>query len=129
MSNPSQTQGGVLEASTLAILANVPGAIQGLLSASGAVGPHAPGATYLITKAGVAALTLAAPTVGVDDFTVINLISTTAYAHTLTATGLLQTGSASVNVATFAAHAGASIRLMAYNGLWYVLAQNTITFS
>ncbi len=112
----------------------------GLLSASGAitVGPG----TYIITKAGVAALTLAAPTAGApifnaqgvntgggQDGTLIVVTSSTANAHTITATGLLQTGSANVNVATFAAQAGASIELMAYNGKWYVLSSNQITFS
>lgn len=97
-------------------------------SASGAINPHRAG-RRLITKAGVAALTLAAPTAGIDDGLAIEVVSTTANAHTITATGLLQTGSASVNVATFAAFAGASLTLQAYNGKWYVISQNAITFS
>lgn len=84
---------------------------------------------YVITKAGVLADTLAAPTAGTQDGTLIVLTSSTANAHTLTATGLLQTGSANVNVATFAASAGASLTLMAYNGKWIVLSSNQITFS
>lgn len=104
-----------------------------VISASGAVSPHAPGGTFVITKAGVAALTLAAPTVGGpgtgDDGTFLDITSASANAHTLTATGLLNTGSAFVNVATFNAQAGASLSLMAYNGLWQVMAANGISFS
>jgi len=98
------------------------------IAASGAV-PVRPPTDYIITKAGVAALTLAAPTVGTDDGVVISIVSSTAFAHTLTATGLLQTGSASVNVATFAAFAGAGLTLKAYNGLWLVTSSVGITFS
>jgi hypothetical protein len=98
------------------------------IAASGAVPPHS-GHTYVITKAGVAALTLAAPTAGTDDGIEITLTSNTANAHTLTATGLLQTGTASVNVATFAAQPGAGLTLMAYQGKWNVLCSVGITFS
>lgn len=98
------------------------------IAASGAV-PVRPGADYVITKAGVAALTLAAPTAGSDDGVTISIISSTAFAHTLTATGLLATGSASVNLATFAAFAGAGLSLKAYQGKWLVTASVGITFS
>lgn len=99
-----------------------------VISASGAINPHA-AALYVITKAGVAALTLAAPTSGADDGKIIIFTSTTANAHTLTATGLLNTGGLSVNVATFAADAGAGLTLMAYQGKYNVLSQIGITFS
>ena len=101
-----------------------------VVSASGAINPHVP-ATIMIADSGVAALTLTAPTAGApgDDFKVLRFISTTAYAHTLTATSLLATGTASVSVATFAAHPGAGLTLMAYQGLWYVLSSVGITFS
>lgn len=99
-----------------------------VIAASGAIAPSIP-ATYVITKAGVAAMTLAAPTVTTDDGVVLVITSNTANAHTITATGLLQTGSASVNVATFAANAGASVTLIAYQGKWNALAQIGITFS
>jgi hypothetical protein len=98
------------------------------LTTNGAIAPHT-AATYVITKAGVLADTLAAPTAGTDDGLEIVITSGTANAHTLTATGLLNTGSASVNVATFAAFAGAGITLMAYNGKWNVVASVGITFS
>jgi hypothetical protein len=99
-----------------------------LLAASGAISPHLAD-DYVITKAGVAAMTLAAPTAGTDDGVIIQISSATANAHTVTATGLLETGSASVNVATFAAFAGAGLTLWAYNAKWIVLSAIGITFS
>jgi len=98
------------------------------IGANGAVPSHV-SHTYVVNKAGVAALTLAAPTAGTDDGLEIVLTSSTANAHTLTATGLLQTGTASVNLATFAAQPGAGLTLMAFNGKWNVLASVGITFS
>jgi hypothetical protein len=83
----------------------------------------------LITYGAALAMTLGAPIAGTDDGKYIRVTSTTAFAHTITATGLLKTGSASVNVATFAAFAGAALTLMAYNGLWYVVNSVGITFS
>lgn len=99
-----------------------------VISASGAVNPFLPG-TYVITKNGVAALTLAAPIAGADDGNEIVITSTTANAHTLTATGLLQTGSSSVNTSTFANQPGAGLTLIAYQGKCYVMSQVGITFS
>jgi len=104
-----------------------------LSGAADAISPNKAG-LYHVSRAGVDAMTLAAPNsgdqaTGGDDGKEIQLISTTANAHTLTATGLLQTGSASVNVATFAAFAGAGLRLRAFAGKWQVLQQVGITFS
>lgn len=99
-----------------------------ILSASGAVTPNT-AATYIITKAGVAAMTLAAPTAGVDDGKIITFTSSTANAHTVTATGLFKTGTATVNLATFAAFAGAGFSVMAYGGLWYVMTNTAVTLS
>lgn len=98
------------------------------LTTNGAIPPHTP-ANYVITKAGVLADTLAAPTPTTDDGIVILITSNTANAHTLTATGLFQCGTASVNLATFAANAGAGLTLMAYQGKWNVLGSVGITFS
>lgn len=99
-----------------------------VISASGAIDPHA-AQKYVITKAGVAAMTLAAPTAGTDDGLRIQIASETAYAHTVTATGLFQDGSGNVNEATFAAHAGALLELEAYNGKWQIKAELGITMS
>lgn len=99
-----------------------------LLTADGAIAPGTP-AAYMITKAGVCGLTLGAPTVTTHDGQQIIVSSNTGFAHTITATGLLQTGSAAVNLATFAAFAGASLTLIAYQGKWNVLCSVGVTFS
>ncbi len=99
-----------------------------VIAADGAIDPHT-AAFYVITKAGIAVLTLAAPTVTTDDGLQIVITSSSAFAHTITATGLLKTGSGNVNVATAAAFPGVSLTLIAYQGLWYVLSQNQVTFT
>lgn len=91
------------------------------------------GGSYAITKGSAAALTLAAPTSGSQasggqDGLRILVTSNTAFAHVITATGLLQTGATAVNTATFAAHAGATVELMAYGGKWNVVAANAVSF-
>lgn len=98
------------------------------VSASGAV-PIADG-VVVITKAGVAALTLAAPTAA-QDRTIMRFVSQTANAHTLTATGLIQDGvtGGAKNLGTFAAFAGASLTLIALDLEWHVLAKNAVTIS
>jgi len=101
---------------------------QAVGSASFAIPPHSCH-TYVFNRAGVVAATLAAPTAAVDDGNEIVITSDSANAHTLTATGLLDTGSANVNVATFAAQKGAGLSLMAFNGRWKVTAAVGITFS
>jgi hypothetical protein len=101
---------------------------QVLGGAAPAIPPHA-SHTYVFNRAGVTAATLAAPTAGTDDGVEITLTSDSANAHTITATGLLDTGTASVNVATFAAQKGAGLTLMAFNGRWKVICSVGITFS
>lgn len=99
------------------------------LTTNGAIPPSTP-ANYVITKAGVLADTLAAPVATTDDGKIILVTSATANAHTITATGLLQTGAAAnANLATFAAQPGAGLTLMAYQAKWYVLSAVGITFS
>jgi hypothetical protein len=98
-----------------------------VVSASGALPTNLPG-RFLITKAGVAALTLAAPALA-DDGMKMEIISDTAQAHTITATGLYADGAGHVNLATFAAQIGASIRLMARQGKWYVLSVQGVTMT
>jgi len=99
-----------------------------LSGSTDAINPHVE-ANYVVTTAGVDAMTLAAPTTGTDDGIKIIITSATTNAHTLTATGLLGTGTASVNVATFAARAGSGLTLVAYAGKWNVLSSVGITFS
>lgn len=98
------------------------------ITASGAIAPGTP-ATYVITKAGVAAMTIAAPTATTHDGVLITVTSFTANAHTVTATGLLYTGGAATDVATFNAQKGASLKLMAYQAKLIVLDANGVSFS
>lgn len=99
------------------------------ITANGAIAPHTP-ANYIITKAGIAAMTLAAPTATTDDGVLIYIASGTANAHTVTATGLYLTGTSAVNLATYAGIAGAAMLLMAYQAKWIVMWANAgITLS
>jgi hypothetical protein len=108
---------GTLGAQAVAALGGGPPV---LLAASGAINPHV-SANYFVTKSTAAALTIGAPTAGADDGVQIAVYSTTAAAHTITGTGLLNDGNSSgyKNVITFNAHIGASATLFAYNGAWY----------
>lgn len=84
--------------------------------------------TVLLTKGSAAAITLAAPTAA-QAGTRIEIISGSAFAHVVTATGLLDNGvtGGSKNTATFAAFAGASITLIAAGLKWTVLSSNVVT--
>lgn len=86
--------------------------------------------TVVITKAGVAAMTLAAPT-SAQNGLVLRVLSSTANAHTITATSLIDDGvtGGSKTTATFGAFAGASIELVAYEGKWLVQSKNVVTIS
>lgn len=119
-----------LQDSVRILVAAHPGLQVGMqpLGGSGAVNPSQR-AHYLITSPSVAALTLGAPRAGTDDGTEITCSSATAHAHTITATGLLATGSAAVNLATFAAFAGASLHLRAQNGKWNIMSSNGVVFT
>jgi hypothetical protein len=86
--------------------------------------------TVVFTKAGVAAMTLAAPTAAQEGTTIV-FTSRTAHAHTVTATGLIEDGvtGGSKNLATFAAFAGASLTLQAINLKWHVISLNACVIS
>lgn len=80
----------------------------------------APGTT-VITKGSAAALTLAAPTATDHDGYVINVVSTTAFAHVITfASGKINGGS-NITI-TFGNVAGSGVSLIAYQGVWYTFA-------
>jgi hypothetical protein len=94
-----------------------------------AINPHVSG-NYVVTTGSADAMTLGAPTAGVDDNLSIAIWSNTAFAHTLTATGLLQTGqSGKTGVLTFAAFAGSGVSLRAYGGKWQVLGGQSLTYT
>lgn len=99
-----------------------------LAGSADAINSHAAG-NYVVTTAGVDAMTLAAPTAGVDDNLTIAIYSDTTNAHTLTATALLANGTALKTTATFAAFRGAGLLLRAYNGVWQVIGSTGITFT
>lgn len=90
-------------------------------SASAAIG-IANGVVF-ITKAGVAAMTLAAPAAGLpasggSDASELTIVSTTANAHTVTtpANGI----NGANHILTFAAVVGTQVILRAKGGVWYV---------
>lgn len=86
-----------------------------------AINPHVAG-NYVIKTAGVDAITLGAPTAGIDDNLSINIWSDTANAHTVTLpSALFAIGAALKTVATFSAFRGAGLSLRAYNGTWQVI--------
>lgn len=97
-----------------------------LAAANGAIAV-APG-TVVITKGSIAAMTLAAP-VATQNGLILRVTSASAFAHTITATGLIDNGvtGGSKTTATFAAFAGATIELMAYEGKWHVISLNAVT--
>lgn len=93
-----------------------------------------------ITKAGIDAMTLALPTAGVypsgvsqslgdpkDDGKELLIVSTTAFAHTITtpATGVNKT----LHLLTFAGAVGNHVRLKAFAATWYVVGSSGVTAS
>lgn len=98
-----------------------------LAAASGAIA-LVPG-TVVITKTGsLAAMTLAAPTAAQNGL-MLTVTSATAFAHTITATSLIEDGvtGGAKTTATFAAFAGATIVLVAYNLKWHTVALKAVT--
>jgi len=81
-----------------------------------------------LTKGSAAAITLAAPTAA-QAGTVIHVINGSAWAHVITATGLLDDGvtGGGKNTATFGAYVGSAITLLAYNLHWTVVSKNVVT--
>lgn len=95
---------------------------------SGAIAVPSMNTIAVINKAGVAVMTLAAPSKAQDGMR-LTVTSLTAFAHTVTATGLFKTGAATVNLATFAAFAGVGFSAVAVNGLWVITSNNVVTFT
>jgi len=81
----------------------------------------------VITKGSAATLTLAAPTATTDDYKILKIESTTAYAHTVTTPANKINGS--LSVITFDGTVGNFIELIAYQGIWYVEAQQGVELS
>lgn len=99
-----------------------------LAAADGAI--TAKTGVVLITKGSAAALTLAAPTAVTDDGKELEIVSTTAFAHTVTnaAPGFNNAGAAG-DVATYGAAAGNSMNVVAYNGIWFAKNLQGVTLA
>lgn len=86
----------------------------------------------IITSSSTDACTLATPTATTDDGKVLTVSSTTAHAHTITTAANKIAGGGTTalgDTLTFAAKEGASCTIVAYQGLWYVLALVNVTLS
>jgi hypothetical protein len=80
------------------------------------------GGNYIIKTGSADAITISAPTAGVDDGLNVNIWSDTAFAHTVTApSAIFATGQALHSIATFPAFRGAGMTLRAFNGTWQVV--------
>lgn len=93
------------------------------VSADGAITIPAYNKTHFITKAGVAALTIADPTATTHDGVTLTFLSTTANAHTLSnaaGSGFFSSGGASKDIATFGGAIDDGITIIAYQGKWYI---------
>lgn len=100
-----------------------------LITASGAISPNL-AADYVITKAGIAVMTIAAPTTVVDDGKVITITTNTANQHTVTFTGsLLLSGASGALTATFPTSAGATLVIMAMTAKWILLSNNLVVIT
>ena len=85
--------------------------------------------TIYITKGSAAALTIADPTATDDDGCRLAIISTTAFAHTISnaAGSGFNAGGASSDVATLGGARGDNIVIEAYQGKWYVVSSVNVT--
>jgi predicted RecA/RadA family phage recombinase len=83
-----------------------------------------------LTKGSAAAITLAAPTAE-QAGTELIITAGSAYAHVVTATGLIEDGvtGGSKGTLTFGAFNGATITLRAYNLKWTVVSKNVVTIT
>lgn len=82
----------------------------------------------VLTKGSAGAYTLAAPTAKMEG-TILTIIAGTAFAHVVTATGLLNDGvvGGAKNAATFAAFVGATVVLVAIDQKWATLSLKAVT--
>lgn len=83
-----------------------------------------------LTKAGVGAYTLAAPTAAQEGY-VLKILCQSANAHVVTATNLLDDGvtGGAKDTATFGAFVGSSLTLIAVNLKWHVESLNVVTIA
>jgi hypothetical protein len=89
-----------------------------------------PALLHVLTKTSAGAYTLAAPSAAQEGVQLL-ITAGTAFAHVVTATGLIQDGvtGGAKNTMTFGAFVGSSIHLIAYNLKWHVIAKNVVTIA
>ena len=120
-SNPSNMD--TSEAAILAMQAQM--GITQAIAANGAL--PVVSSTVILTKAGVSAMTLAAPSA---DGVVLRVISYSDNAHTITATGLVHDGTTGAHTTgTFAAFKGAATTLVGYDGKWLTASNTAVTWA
>lgn len=97
-------------------------------AADGALDPARDNAT--LSKGSAGAYTLAAPSLAQNGH-LLTITSRSAFAHVVTATGLVEDGvtGGAKGTLTFAAFKGASITLQALDGHWSVLGKNVVTIT
>lgn len=101
------------------------------VTADGAISVPSGNVTYMITKAGVAAMTLVNPTATTHDGLRLTFMATTANAHTLdnSAGAGFNDGGAGSDVGTFGGAKGDNIVIEAYQGKWYVVSKVNVTLA
>lgn len=105
------------------------GPITELSGTTDAIDPTVAG-NYVIKTAGVNAITLGLPRVGIDDNRSIAIFSDTANAHTVTLpSAQFANGTALATVVTFKAFRGSGVILRAYNGTWQVIGSNVTSIA
>jgi hypothetical protein len=113
------------------VTGDVTGAVQRPVSVASANGAISIKDGYVVlTKAGVAAMTLADPTATTDDGKELTVIAVTANAHTVTIAGGMNGAGAGADVGTFGGAVGDRFSVVAYNGKWYASGVNVnVTFA
>jgi hypothetical protein len=141
LANPAKLDGGTI---TGYIVTQTPAQIQTLfdatvstvnpvsaVTADGAISIPSVNTSYYITKAGVAAMTIANPTATTHDGLQLTFMATTANAHTLSnAAGAgFNDGGAGSDIGTFGGAKGDNIVIEAYQGKWYVVSKVNVTLA
>lgn len=136
MTNPTRFPNGLEAPIAGAVTGDVTGDLTGgvklptqVISVAGPTAVSIKSGVVLLTRAGVAAATLAAPTAGTDDGKILYVIATTANAHTLTIANGLSGAGTSADVGTFGGAVADRVVLVAYNGAWYPVVNVNVTFA
>ena len=96
------------------------------IAADGAIPIPTRNTQLFVIKATACLMTLAAPSAGSDGVE-LTIISNSASAHTVTYSAGFYGDTTSSDVATFTAKAGASMKIVAYQGAWGVMGLSDVT--